>query len=178
MKAAAKKLTSLEIKIMAVNALQEHAKRILAHEIAGFKKLIGVDAFKVDGSMKAKYHFDKMERVSQKFGENWLSVDYYRDKTDSSIRISIKVCINGGSYEVTPSTAFCIYHEESYYIANIVDGKIEAKNLDLKFLDQKFTVASLQKLQKQAEQAAEAYNKAKSAIDHRFRQVLDIGYIH
>jgi len=171
-------MSSLEIKVLAVNTLNEYAKKIIAHEVAGFKKLIGVDAYKADGSLKAKYHFDKLESVSQKLSDNWLSVEYFRDRSEYSVAISIKVCINGGSYEVTPATAFCHYENQTFYVARIENGKIESKELDLSMLDEKFTAAKLLKLNKEVENAAAAYDKAKSAIDHRFREVLHVGYIH
>lgn len=171
---AKKEFTQLELKVLAVNTLQLHAKRILDYEIEQLTKLVGIDCFKVDGSLKQKYMYPNLKRISEKFGKNWLTVDYWSDKTEYDYRIHVKICINGGSYDVSPSTAFCIYQDESYYPFDIKDGKLKAKTNDYSFLNEVFSVEKLEVLSDKVKEIATQYEKMRDKIDYRFHGVLNI----
>jgi hypothetical protein len=101
-------------------------------------------------------------------------VQYWNTLTNYDYRITVKICINGGSYDVHPSTAFCIYEEQSYYPFTAEDRKLIFKNEDYSFLDVQFDAKVLAEQTEKITAAANAYEAEAEKVDYRFRNVLRI----
>ena len=54
------KKTQLEIKVLSINTINEYALKCIEHELKFYSQFIGLDIFKVDGSIKQKYLHEKI----------------------------------------------------------------------------------------------------------------------
>ena len=126
------KKTQAEIKVLAINTLYEYAEKYINHERQRLTAFIGMDIFKVDGSFKQKYDSPKLSDKLQMSDGTWVDAHYWFTHYTNSFEIHVKICINGGSYDIKPVTAFCQYEEQTFTLFNKVDGKLieTEKNID------------------------------------------------
>jgi hypothetical protein len=168
------KKTSAEIKVLAVNTLYEWAEVFYKAEKEHFSKFIGIDIFKVDGSIKQKYDHEKQSFKGQLPDGTWVNAHYWFTNRYNSFDIHIKVCVNGGSYDVKPTTAFCQYEEMTLTLFNTKDGKLEPSNEDISHLSTRFNVEDLKAIAANIEKAAKAYEAAADKMPYRFKEVFHI----
>lgn len=62
-----------------------------------------------------------LENVKGKENGNHLDVHTWFEFSGRSVWLNVKTCYNGGSWDAKPSTAFCIYVENSVYIGETND---------------------------------------------------------
>lgn len=106
--------------VQAVNYLHEYAPQIIERVKNILDPFIGRDIFKTDGSLKKIVPYTS-ERISKKVPGGWLTVDYWIRKEYNYVSLWVKICYNGGTHDVKPSTAFCIYQDQSYTIYTITE---------------------------------------------------------
>lgn len=166
--------TNVEVKVLAINTLYEYAKLIIEHEKKHFNQFIGKDIFKVDGSLKAKYEHEKLTFKGQMNDGTWFNVHSWYQKYSSSFDLKIKVCVNGGSYDVKPTTAFCQYEEISTTLYELDNNCLIASNRDYSYLDKVYNVDELTAISLEIEKAAKEYEKVKDKMPYIFNDVFYI----
>lgn len=170
----ATKKSELEIKVMAVNLLREYALKYLKYELEHFNKFIGIDIFKVDGSIKQKYDHEKLSFSGQLKDGSWVDVHYYFNKYSTSMDMAVKICVNGGSYDTTPKTAFCHYEQLTVELYTLVENKLQASTADRNYLNERFDEASLLEKAAKVKQKAQEYEAALNSVNYLFRDVLNL----
>lgn len=166
------KKSQVEIKVLAINTLYEYSKQIAEYEYNHFKQFVGIDVFKVDGSVKLKYKHDRLTFKGQMKDKTWYSADYYLKITSDSLEVHVKICVNGGSYDVKPSTAFCQYEDKIIHILDAKNCVLQDTKIDLDYLDERFNVESLNKIAAEVRKAAEIYEIELKKMPYLFKDVF------
>jgi hypothetical protein len=166
-------MNKIEQKVRAINALNKYAAQVYEHEKKHFQQFEGLDIFKVNGEIKQKYQHDKMQPVEEKneHGEH-VSIHYYMEKNNYNLQFKVKICLNGGSYDVTPSTAFCLYEYKTLYIMNIESGVLKPCGYVQDF--EQYDADKLTKAAHEAHEAAKVYKEKADAVPHIFREILNV----
>ncbi len=168
------KLSQIDIKVMAINLLYQASKIILDYEQKHFSQFIGQNIFKVDGSVKAKFQHEKIE-VKIPIEGVYTSVSYWFEKRGSySFDINVKICVNGGSYDVQPSTAFCQYQNESLTLFKLENECLTPTNIDREYLNEVFDSATLIEQANKIKALAEVYREEANKLNYMFKDVLFI----
>lgn len=169
------KKTNLEVKVLALNTLNEYAEQIYNYEKKHFSQFLGKDIFKVDGSLKQKYEHPKLEFNGQMADGTFYSVSYWFTSAYNHFDVNIKICINGGSYDVKPTTAFCQYEETRPTLFEIEKtGELKETTQQPNDYSVRYDVASLEAKAAQIKAAAEQYRKASESLPYQFKDVLYI----
>ena len=90
----------------------------------------------------------------------------YIDTSAYSLYMKVSICYNGGSYEASPSTAYCYYEEFSTHIADVEGGMLKSIDVcraDILDADKQI------KLFKAAYKAKEQYETARDKVNHSVR---------
>ncbi len=183
------KKTALQIKVLLINTLNQYAKTIYEYEKKHFAQFLGMEIFKVDGSLKAKYEHEKLTFKGKLEDGTFYDIHYWFEYNYHTFKIHVKACVSGGSYDVKPNTAFCQYEEKTLYI---FDTK-EAPHPSLEKALLKYTVNVLTEPQggepdfkcdydeknllaiaERIKEAAAAYEKAERDMPYQFKDVLHI----
>ena len=168
------KKTSQEIKVLAINTLYEYAEKYYLHEKNRLSKFVGLDIFKVDGSFKVKYDSPKLsDRLKLQDG-TFVDAHYWFNHYTNGFDINVKICINGGSYDVKPTTAFCQYEQQSFTLFNKENGKLIETNKDMSFLKKRYDVNDLKIIADEIKQAAKVYESIYDKMPYLFKEVFDI----
>ena len=169
------KKSNKEIKVLAINTLYEYAKKILDYEKEHFSKFLGVNIFKVDGSIKAKFEHENLTFKGNLPDGTRFDVNYWFTYSYNELKVNVKLCINGGSYDVKPITAFCQYEEQQLTIfkTNPAGQLIETIS-DVSFLDQRFDLAELTKIAEGIKAKAAEYEAEVKKMNYLFKYVFDI----
>jgi hypothetical protein len=166
------KKTQAEVKVLAVNTLYQYAEQFFNYERQYFSQYLGQSIFKVDGSVKAKYEHEKQSFKGQLPDGTWVNAHYWFTNRYNCFDIHIKICVNGGSYDVKPSTAFCQYDEMTLEMFKIEDGKLIDSPQDISHLKERFDIDSLKAIAANIEQAKKMYESAADKMPHRFKEVF------
>jgi len=168
MSTLATKKTQAEIKVLAINTLYEYAEKYIAHEKARLSAFIGLDIFKVDGSFKAKYDAPKLSDKLQLPDGTWVDAHYWFNSRNHGLDINVKVCVNGGSYDDKPATAFCEYQEQSFTLFNKEDGKLVENNSDRSFLKKRYNVDEVTAIANEVKEAAKQFKQVADKMPYLF----------
>lgn len=168
------KKPNTEVKVLAVNTLYEYAEKYYLHEKNRLTPLIGLDIFKVDGSFKAKYDSPKLSDKLQLDDGTWVNAHYWFNNLNYGLDLHVKICVNGGSYDVKPVTAFCQYQEQSFTLFNKQDGKLIETDRDISFLKKRYDVKELQTIANEIKEAAKVYETAYNKMPYLFNDVFDV----
>jgi hypothetical protein len=166
------KKSNVEVKILSVNNLYKYAKQFFEYERTHFLQFLGQSIFKVDGSVKAKFDHEKQSYKGQLPDGTWVNAHYWFTSSYGYFDIHVKICVNGGSYDVKPTTVFCQYDETTLTMFKIEDGKLIDSPADISHLDQVFNIQELQKAAKGIEEAAKAYNDECKKLPYMFHDVF------
>lgn len=168
------KKTALQIKIQALNMLNSYAQAYFEQATKHFEQFIGVEPYKVDGTLKAKYAL-KFEPVKGKTvdGTNY-DVHAWMYSGNYSLDINVKICISGGSYEEKPATAFCQYESLSLMICRIKDGKLAARDIENYDFSVQYNEQQILRAAEEVKKAAERYEQALKTVPYYFRDILYI----
>lgn len=166
------KKTQAEIKVLAINTLYEYAQKYINHEKERLTPFIGLDVFKVDGSFKQKYDSPKLSDKLQLADGTWVDAHYWFKHYSTDFGICVKICVNGGSYDVKPTTAFCQYEEQYFSLFNKVDGKLVATEIDRDYLNTRYDVAQLTSIANTIKEAAKVYEAAADKMPYIFRDTF------
>jgi hypothetical protein len=171
---SAPKKTNVEVKVLAINTLYKYAAIILKHEQEHFNKFLGIDIFKVDGSIKMKYEHEKLSFKGQFEDKTCYDVHYWYTKRSSIFDITVKVCVNGGSYDVRPSTAFCQYEEMTFTLYDLENNNLKECTNNRNYLSDEFNVDELTAIANDIKQAAKVYEQALNKMPYIFKEVFSI----
>jgi hypothetical protein len=168
------KKTAKEIKILAINTLYEYANKFYEYEKQHFAQFVGIDIFKVDGSIKQKYTHDKLYFKGNLLDGTYFDAHYWFTYSHGWFDINVKICINGGSYDVKPVTAFCQYENQSITLFKTENNKLIETNTDISFLDNRYNLNELQSIAQDIKTVAQQYEQAVNKMPYIFKQVFDI----
>lgn len=166
------KKTQAEIKVLAINTLYEYAQKYVNHEKTRLDAFIGLDIFKVDGSFKQKYDSPKLSDTLTLPDGTFVNAHYWFKHYSNDFGIYVKICVNGGSYDVQPNTAFCQYEEQYFSLFNKVDGKLVATEIDREYLNTRYDVAQLTAIATTIKEAAKVYEAEADKMPYLFRDTF------
>lgn len=175
-----KKLTAIEQKVLAINLLNDHMKIMAQEEIEFFTPAIGKDIFKQYFVLKAKYDHSREEIKGTTPEGVYFNTHCWLTKEYDGFYLNAKICINGGSYDVQPSTAFCLYENGSVKLFDVVkvqrenkiDYVLENPTTDFSKLDVRYDVAELEAQALKVKEAADQYRAALESVPYIFRDTL------
>lgn len=167
------KKSQIEIKVLSINTLYKYAAIIVKYEREHFSRFIGQNIFKVDGSIKQKYDHEKLTFDGFMEDGTHYNVHYWFNSR-YSFDVKIRVCVNGGSYDVKPSTAFCQYDELNSTLFNLENNVLVATERDYSYLETVYNVEELTKTAKEIKLAGEAYRAASDKLPHQFADAFYI----
>jgi len=168
------KKSNKEVKVLAINTLYQYAKQFFEYEKQHFSQFIGKDIFKVDGSIKAKFEHDKLSFTGTLEDGTNVNAHYWFTSKYNCFDIHIKICVNGGSYDVKPSTAFCQYEETTLTMFKIVENNLIETPANIDFLNTRYDVETLVKIAADIKEAAKIYEAAENKMPYLFKGVFDI----
>ena len=162
----------------AVNFLNEYVPQIVTTVKNQLNSSIGKPIFTVNGAWRKSVNWIYSPIKKQLANGDWLSVEYYVQQQYNYVDLRVKICLNGGSYDVKPVTAFTLYQEQSIIIY-IVDenGNIVDFDVDLTPYTKKYTVETIMTQANEAERKAKEYEAAREKVPYRFRDALYLSYL-
>jgi hypothetical protein len=161
-----------------VNFLNEYIPQIVTTVKNQLDPHIGKPIFTVNGSWRKSVNWQYEPVKKQLANGDWLSVEYYVQQQYRYVDLHIKVCLNGGSHNVTPSTAFTIYQRQSLTIYTVDDnGNIVDFDVDLTPYTEKYTVETIMTQANAAELKAKEYEAAREKVPYRFHDALYLAYL-
>lgn len=117
------KPTKLQLEIHGQNELKKLAKHVLTTLIPLLKPFLNQKLFTADGlSAKAKKTIDLQTIMKSVNLDPLLKGHFCKahicfiENSYNSLRLKLSICLNGGSYDVTPNTAYCQYFDQTFYI--------------------------------------------------------------
>ena len=169
------KKSSAEVKVIAINELNKWAKVFYEYEKTHFSQFLGVNIFKVDGSIKQKYDHEKQSYKGRLPDGTFVNVHYWFTSSYNRFDIHVKICVNGGSYDVRPSTAYCQYEETTLTIFKMDDeSKLIEANTDISHLSTVYNLADLQSIAGEIKEAAKIYESVADKMPWQFKDVFYI----
>jgi hypothetical protein len=168
------KKSNLEVRILAVNTLNQYAKAIIDHEVNHFRQFVGLDILKTDLSIKKKFQHESLPEFSGILDDGThFCVNYWIECSQYSFRINIKSCVNGGSYE--DRSYFCEYYKDVFYPFDFRDGILcENVNEQANRIEQLFNETDLLIMAEEVKKLEKEYSEKLANIPHQFREVMDI----
>ena len=168
------KKSAIEIRVLAINTLYEYAAKYYQHEKQRLTPFIGLDIFKVDGSFKQKHDSPKLSDRTKLDDGTFVDAHYWFNQYSTSFDIHVKICINGGSYDTKPTTAFCQYQELSITLFRKENGKLIAGDIDVSYLDERYNVDQLTAIANEVKEAAKVYESVYNKMPYLFTDVFNL----
>jgi len=168
------KKSNEEVKVLAINCLEEWAEKFFNYEKEFFSTLVGVDPFKNDGTLKKKYEHEKQTFRGKLTDGSFLDVHYWYEHSRNELGMKVKICVNGGSYDVRPSTAFCQYEEKYLTLYKTDNGVLIDTGPTPEHVAKKYDVLELKKIAEEIKEAAKMYESVANKMPYRFREVFYI----
>ena len=168
------KKTAAEVKVLAINCLNEWAVKFYEHAKKHFSQFIGQDIFKNDMTIKKKYEQEKISYTGQLSDGTYSNAHYWLTANRGFSDITIKICVNGGSYDVRPNTAFCQYEQTTLTLFKLEDNKLIETNTDISHLSRRYSVPELEAIAARVKAAAEKYELAQKEMPYIFRDTFYI----
>lgn len=85
--------------------------------------------------------------------------------------------MNGGTYDVQPTTAFCQYEEMTLTLFKLEDNKLIETDTDTSHLKTRYNLAELVLIAAEIDKAKAIYEAAENKMPYRFKDVFYIGRI-
>ena len=126
-------MNRIEQHIESINFLNVNRLDLLNHIKEDIKQLEGKKLELASGGLSKQFKLKgehKKTTIDVEGKTVYLSYQYYYSIDYGYLKVHHKVCINGGSYEDTPSTAFCQYQTSTDYI-----GRIQKQHLTEVLID-------------------------------------------
>ena len=169
------KKSNVEVKVLAVNTLYEWAEKFYQYEKQHFQQFVGKAIFKADGSIKSKYEHQKISHEGRLADGTYVHAHYWFTSRYNSFDIHVKICVNGGSYDDKPSTAFCQYEERAIELFKINEaGELVENSNDIEWLKKRYDVAELTAIANDVKEAAKVYEAAHEKMPYIFQEVFYI----
>lgn len=134
--------TPIEIIIEGENIIEQFTSDTANKVISALPEFIGKKITTADNTLTKKAANVLKPLITSlekgKLGENYISKQCYFRSSDYTLYLHVRVCINGGSYDVQPNTAFTKYFErtvalgylESTFLTELAEID-EPKKIDL-----------------------------------------------
>lgn len=165
--------TKLEIKVDAINCLNEYTEKYIAHEKNYFTQFLGKDIFKIDGSIKQKFAHEKLSDKGNLPDGSYYDAHYWFTANYGRFDIHVKICISGGSYDVKPITAYCEYQESSATLFEIKDCLLINTEYKADF-SARYNAEEISTKAKAVKEAAEKYQAIHTSFPYQFKDVCNI----
>jgi len=168
--------------VNAINLLHKEANKIIHLYIDHFNKFEGQKICNVGGEIGKKFAI-RLPGIDGNFEGAKYNIHSWIETTNHSLIIRVKICLNGGSYDIQPSTAFCIYREINFYAFEIshswdnteLNGVLKINpNYLFKPFKTNFKAIELQKIATKVKKAAENYNKIADSMPYQFKDLFYI----
>lgn len=172
-----KKKSQIEIKVLAINTLNQWTEQVYAYEKKHFAQFLGQNIFKVDGSVKAKFDHEKFSFKGQLEDGTWVNANYWFTNAHGYFSIHVKICVSGGSYDVKPATTFCQYEETAPTLFQVKDGLLIETTQEQSDYSIRYDVADLQSKAQAIKEAADAYEVVADTMPNQFKDVLFIQHL-
>lgn len=166
------KKTPLQVKIQALNMLNEYSEKYFALATEHFYKFLGVDIFRVDGSIKQKYVLTLPTFEGKLPDGTFFNIHAWTKNTGYVLELNIKLCINGGSHDEKPSTAFCQYENAYFDICVVRDGKLAERERQPNDFSLRYEEGDILTKAAEAEEAAKVYKNKLDKVPYQFRDIL------
>jgi len=144
--------------------------------MAYFTPFVGKDIFKVDGSLKAKYAYNAPSFEGKLPDGSHVSAHCWPEKSYGKFELNVKICVNGGSYDVNPVTAFCQYERRSIELFDVKDGILTASvtNTNKDYLNKEWDASELQAHANKVIEAQKQYEAILDGFPYVFSDVCHI----
>jgi len=132
-------MNDLELSLLAVNILNEYAKKTILSEKAHFNRFLGRDVdniFNMDGSVKIRYRIPKLDIKFEKDGCN-CTVSSVRWIDSNVLMVHIMVRVN------PKRKRYYIYKNETFPICNLNNGILTSNEDNLDRLDKVYDIEKL-----------------------------------
>lgn len=170
------KKTQLEIKVMAVNQLNKFSREFYAHAMRHFAPFLGQDIFKVDGSLKKKFSYNTPSFEGRLPDGTYINAHCWVSLSHGSFDLTVKICVNGGSYDVQPVTAFCQYEQKTIELFTVKNGILLESEYqkDKSYLEKVYSVEELQTAAADIIEAGKKYAQLVDSFPYIFRDVCGV----
>ena len=176
------KRTQLNIHVQGLNLLNTYTTEFVPKVLEALTGLIGAKIFLANGDKSKKLVAIALPTRTKGldiFTDTFVDYSFYLTESYGSLQMRISLCINGGSYDVKPTTAFTQYFDKTVHLGDIKDGVLQslvsvedaAKNSGL---DTRFDEASILASAETYNIAAEELDKLKNKVPHQVRHLLGI----
>lgn len=174
-----KKATALQTNILAANKLNEVIPAIIEYEKVRLLPLMEKDIFKIDGSLKAKYQFNKMSFDSQEieaYGFKWwVRTTYYTEIKHGEYRIVINVNVSGGGADKNGVNSNSSSHGKTIPLFSVKETTLIVEHqINLSDYDVRYDEETILKAANNVKEAKTAYELAVGAVPYQFRECLYI----
>ena len=117
-------IKSLELEVHATNELRRLAINEIANVLPQLQKYIGKKIFTLKGKAKS-FEINLLNEVPKAFDNGHASnhMNYITHEYGKLV-LRFKLCFNGGSYDVSPSTAYTKYIDHTIELGVIQNGEI------------------------------------------------------
>lgn len=166
--------SQLEVTVECMNLIQEYGELHIRRIKPQLEKLIGHKVIKADGTISKKLvdgvKWEYMIKERRKNPDRWIWCNSYWSCESRQIVLNVKVSVNGGSYDDTPSTAYTQYYQKSFYLGSVDSGilnsvydDLEFKTTDLDYCKEVITKTN---------EAMKIYEQAKSLVPYDLHRYL------
>ena len=173
------KATTLETKVLAINTLYAHSKKIIEKELSFLTPLIGKKVVKADGSFLAKYEHEKIDfkyKVNAYEFDFWADTNYYFTLSSGRLELNVRTCVSGGGYDKNGVNCNCQYEKQTFSLFSIDENGVITglypENRD--FINTVYSVDTLIEQAKKAEEAAKIYESFVKNVPYLFREILRV----
>lgn len=101
-------------------------------------------------------------------------VHYWFQLAHGYFDMQIKCCVNGGSYDVKPVTAFCEYQETTYTLMEFREGQLCETTRNNNDYSGRYDADAITKKAAALKQKEEEYEKLISSFPYLFKGVMNI----
>lgn len=163
-----------------IEALNIHNAKVKEYYLSALEQLAPLIGKKVRTAKneRAKAFNIELTPIRGKHGNNHLDIHYWFEFTGRSVWLNVKTCLNGGSYDAKPVTAFCIYVENAVYLGETNDEGVltsvaneSTRESYLKNLDP-VTIEVIREKEAKYKEAQETARKIYDSIPEHLRKVL------
>lgn len=105
-----------------MNAINEYSETLVNFLLPELQKYIGKRIFLVNGTKAKIFELPELERSDVKEADKYIGYSYYINEQYNKVCLHVRVRINGGSYDVRPSTAYCQYNDRTIELGDTENG--------------------------------------------------------
>jgi len=177
------KRTTAEVTAEGMNQLNQYSVKLLNQLLPQLRGMMDKKLFTVTGEKSAT--LKKLVPLPDLSGkkenpDRYINYSFYFNNSNTGVWLNVRVCINGGSYDVKPNTAYTQYFDTSYYVGTLKDGKILESVQDIENIIRDHSLEVFyteEKIQADIRAYNEAKNKARdlyNAIPYIIQKAMNV----